>query len=863
MSLTAYRKRRDFRRTSEPRGKQRQTAGQGQYVVQCHAASHLHYDFRLALDGVLKSWAVPKGPSLDPGQKRLAVAVEDHPLEYAGFEGVIAEGEYGAGTVLLWDRGRWRPDGDPHEGLRQGKLEFHLEGEKLRGGWVLVRSAMRGSKAGNTWLLIKRRDAEARSAAEGDILEESPRSVTTGRDLDEIAAGASPHGKKSRAESNGRAKPARTAAKAKAKKTPVAKGENGKAEKDGAVAAMAGARRGKLPEVFRPQLATVAERPPAGDGWLHETKFDGNRIALRIDRKQIHFWSRRMQSWTARLPHLVEAASRLPVRSALLDGELVAVERNGITSFQALQNAFREKRSGQLVYYAFDLLYLDGYDLTGCTLDARKEALSHIVPAGEGQAIRYTEHTAGQGPKAFQRACRQGLEGIICKRRESRYVEGRGPDWQKAKCVKREEFLIGGYTDPAGARKHFGALLLGYYDGGKLVYAGRVGTGFDDRTLRDLAVQLKRFEEHKSPFAASPALRGRRRGVHWFTPKLVAQIEFKDWTRDGLLRQPSFQGLREDKAPREVVREDAPPPPLAAETGSPPLGVRFIHPDKVLYEGQGITKLDLAQYYSAVADWIMPHVAGRPLTLVRCPEGTRGECFFQKHAGKGSFDHLRLIPIKEAGKTANYFEADDLAGLLALVQMGALEIHVWGARADDVERPDRIVFDLDPDAAVPWPRVVESAGQLRQFFHDLGWQSFLKMTGGKGLHIVIPVVRKHPWPEVAALCKAIADAVVQADPDRYTSRSAKAARRGKIFFDYLRNNRGATSIAPYSTRSRPGAPVAVPLGWDELDGDLRPDQFNIHTVPERLASLRRDPWQEMQDVRQTISAALKRKLGYS
>lgn len=878
MSLTSYQKKRDFRRTAEPAGKKPIGKSQWQYVVHYHAASHLHYDIRLALDGVLKSWAVPKGPSLDPTQKRLAVEVEDHPLDYASFEGVIPEGQYGAGIVMLWDRGVWRPDGDPHLGLRRGKLEFHLEGNKLHGGWVLIRTRAAASGRQTTWLLMKQKDADSRP-----MMRKVPanwlNSVKTGRDLNEIAAGAP-----------GRIRDGKTLSREPKRRQRESPAVGPHDDEKTNVKAIEGARRGKLPEVFRPQLAMSVDRPPSGDQWWHETKLDGNRIALRINGGSIHLMSRRMQSWTSRLPHLVQCAKKLAVRSALFDGELVAVRPDGTTSFQSLQTAFRENRSDKLVYYVFDLLYLDGYDLTGCTLESRKSLLAGVVrdAVGNTHAIRYLDHAVGNGQKVFEKARQLGLEGIVCKRRDAPYIAGRGADWLKVKSVRQEEFVIGGYTKPEGARRCFGALLVGYYAGANLVYAGRVGTGFDDATLRDVLDRLTPLGRRASPFAPSAELQSRTRGVNWVAPELVAEVHFQDWTRDGMLRQPSFKGLREDKHPREVAREETVRSPVEAAPdasrhesisaapkgrqqargisgGGPSLSslqVRFTNPDKVLYRDQGVTKLDVAHYYSAVAEWIMPHIEGRPLTLVRCPEGADSDCFYQKHAGKGKVEHLRLIPVRESGRKRDYLVADDLAGLLSLVQMGALEIHVWGARADDIERPDRIVFDLDPDQAVTWGRVVESAKQLKQFFDELRLRTFLKTTGSKGLHIVIPLVRKHSWAEVREFCKATADAIAGGDPERYTSRSTKTARKGKIFIDYLRNSRGATSVAPYSTRARPGATVAVPIEWRELNAHLPSDRFNVDTTLQRLASLRRDPWQEMRSVRQAISAAIRKKLGY-
>lgn len=679
------------------------------------------------------------------------------------------------------------------------------------------------------------------------------------RDLDEIADGAATSTRKRR----------KTGSKTAAKDESSAE-TTGRARR--ATATARTPTLAKLPEVFRPQLAALTDRPPDSDLWWHETKYDGYRIAIRIDRGEVELLSRGMQSWTAKLPHLVEAARALPVRTALLDGELAAVESGGATSFQSLQSAFKEHRADRLVYFAFDLLHLDGRDLMIEPLAARKEAMARIIAAGRSGrgTIRYADHVAGHGPECFTDACERGLEGIICKRSDAPYRPGRGGSWLKVKCLKTQEFVVGGYTEPTGARKSFGALLLGCYAGKKLVYAGRVGTGFSDRTLGELGRRLRRLGRPRPPFASLPASLGRSRVSHWVEPTLVAQVEFRDWTRDGKLRQPSFQGLREDKDPRDVAREEpvkAPggsqrrlKSPRSAAVDPASLGVRFTNPKKVLYQEQGITKSDLAAYYAEVADWILPHMAGRPLMLVRCPDGIHRECFFQKHAAKGSFEHPRLVAVRESGKTVKHLVADDLAGLLSLVQMGTLEIHVWGSRADDLERPDRMIFDLDPDVSVSWSRVVQSAVQLKALFDDLGLASFIKTTGGKGLHIAVPMARRQEWPEVSDFCRTLAEAVVRADPQRYTSSMSKTARRGKIFFDYLRNARGATSVAPYSTRARAGAPVSVPVRWEELDALSGPDQFNIENVPRRLRALKRDPWEGIADVRQTITVAVRRRL---
>jgi bifunctional non-homologous end joining protein LigD len=919
MSLTEYKKKRNFRRTREPAGKVARRKGFS-YVIQKHAASHLHYDFRLELDGVLKSWAVPKGPCLDPKQKRLAMHVEDHPVDYGGFEGTIPQGEYGGGTVMLWDRGSWEPVDDPHQAYREGKLKFKLHGEKLSGGWMLVRRHARDAdeRQNNVWFLIKERDETAQPIEEGDILEEQPLSVSSGRDLNEIA-GAGDRVWKSNRSSNGKAKPGakarsgksaakqaigRTTKTKRAAKEKVTASASKKIAKSAAAAkAIPGAAKGDLPEWLEPQKATLAEAAPTGDEWLHEIKFDGYRMLCRIDGKQVRFISRNQQDWTSRLPHLVEAARGLGLKQALLDGEVVVMEPDGTTNFQSLQNVFRDRRTGELTYQVFDLLYINGYDLRGAALLDRKQALSQLLqPLGDAGPLRYTEHLAGNGPEFLKHACKLGLEGVVSKRRDRAFQPGRGYDWLKAKCIQRDEFVIGGFTDPSGSRTGFGALLLGYHEGDQLKYAGKVGTGFTEKTLKDLLGRLKPLEQSESPFADRKTRTGPARTAHWTDPQLVAQIEFSNWTNDHLLRHPSFIGLREDKPAEEVVRDK--PLPVseavrkstgngrhskAAHAGKKaketrPMkrsessgtshrgevheaskeefaGVRLTSPDKELYPEQGITKLELAEYYFGVAEWILPHLANRPLVLVRCPEGRDDECFYQKHPGMGTPKNLRQIPVREKTRNEKYLVVDDVEGLISLVQIGALEIHVWGSLADNIERPNRLIFDLDPDPSVQWPRVVESAQQIRDFLLELKLESFIKTTGGKGLHLVVPIARRHDWDEAKEFCKRAAEAIVAADPKRYTSNMSKAARTNKIFIDYLRNGRGSTAVCAYSTRAKPGAPVSVPLTWEELKPAIRSDQFNVRNLQQRLDKLKQDPWEGIDEVTQSLTKGAKKTLG--
>jgi bifunctional non-homologous end joining protein LigD len=947
MALAEYKRKRDFKKTPEPAGKKAPKKGHS-FVIQKHAATRLHYDFRLELDGVLKSWAVPKGPSLDPGEKRLAVQVEDHPVDYGGFEGIIPKGQYGGGTVLLWDRGTWELQGDdPAAAYRKGHLKFRLHGKKLHGGWNLVR--MHGERAGENrenWLLIKENDETAVPGSGEAIVRERPESVASGQSIEEIAADPENVWESNRPEKAAgtfKEKVRRAAARAE-EKTPkktgravravraakAAKGKKGaEAEALGAfdLERIPGARQAALPAGgVEPELATLVDEAPRGEEWLHEIKYDGYRVLCEVDAGAVRLWTRHGKDWSDRFRPVAEAARRLPARQALLDGEVVVLEPDGTTSFQALQNSLSGGRDEDLVYFAFDLLYLDGYDLRRAALRDRKTVLAELlarVPA-EGP-LRFSEHVKGRGEDFYRHACSLALEGMVAKRAEAPYRSGRGKDWLKVKCLKRQEFVIVGYTDPEGARSGFGALLLAVQDEaeGGLVFAGKVGTGFTERTLADLKRRLSRRERQTPAFAKAPrgglTKIGARRS-HWVEPELVAEVAFTEWTKDGILRHPSFQGLREDKAPAEVVRERPQPaagsagpagkkPRKAAPRGRPErkakqrgktatapvrtaasrvaapavsagsvapapprgdrggkgketaiAGVRMTHPDKVLYPGQGLTKLDLARYYAAVADRILPHLGDRPLSLVRCPEGQGRQCFFQKHVGE---QFPAVVQRVDVGEEEPYGAVDSLEGLLALVQMGVLELHIWGAHRDRIEQPDYIVFDLDPDEGLAWERVAQGARTVRDLLAELGLQTFLKTTGGKGLHVVAPLARRQGqgWDEVKAFTKSVAEAVTAAQPDLYTAKLPKVRRQGKIFIDYLRNGRGATSICAYSTRARPGAPVSTPLFWEELDDPkLRGNTYTVENLPARLEKLPSDPWEGFAKVRQSITAAMRKKL---
>jgi bifunctional non-homologous end joining protein LigD len=617
-----------------------------------------------------------------------------------------------------------------------------------------------------------------------------------------------------------------------------------------------------LPAWVAPQLATLVSGPPPGDDWVHEIKLDGYRILLRVERGRVKLLTRNRQDWTARFPAVAEAAAALPVKEALLDGEIVALDRAGVSSFQALQQADQLETGRTLVYVAFDLLFLDGSDLRPLPLVERKARLARLLKGRRGR-LRYSEHFDLPGQRVLDRACRLGLEGIIAKQKTAPYASGRGQAWLKVKCVARQELVIGGYTDPDGARAEFGSLLLGVHDrDGRLVYAGRVGTGFDHATLRSLGARLRKLERRGSPFAADGP-RPPARGAHWVKPELVAEVAFTEWTRDGLLRHPAFQGLREDKPAARIVRETsrAPKPvrahPIAGGSDGPVevAGVKLTHPDRVLFRDQAITKLGLARYYEAVADWMVPQVADRPLSLVRCPEGERGACFYQKHAAPGVPKQVKRVRIRESGGgPASYLYVDDLPGIIALAQIGVLEIHPWGTRVERIERPDRLVLDLDPAPGLPWPRVVEAAEEARALLEGLGLVSFVKTTGGKGLHVVVPVRPEAGWDALRALGEGIGAAMTRRAPNRYTINPLKAARRGRVFIDYLRNIRGATAVAAYSPRAKPGAPVSTPLAWSELSAKTDPAAFTVATVPRRLTALRKDPWADFFSVDQAITA---------
>lgn len=842
MGLDLYHRKRDFTRTSEPSGTRAAASGHA-YLIQKHAARRLHYDLRLELDGVLKSWAVTRGPSLVPGEKRLAVHVEDHPLDYGTFEGTIPKGNYGAGTVMLWDTGHWEPVGDAHKGYKKGHLDFILHGEKLHGHWHLVRMAQRRGEKADNWLLIKGEDDAARSEGALDILEEQPNSVKTGRTLGEITAGAGPAkaangktapsktmpGKTTRAAPSGAA--TRTAGTAKAKANPKAASKAKPSPAD------------PMPSFVAPELATLVAKTPTGAAWLHEIKFDGYRLQARIDttasgKKTVRLLTRSGLDWTERFgPALTQALAALPLEQGLIDGELVVETGSGASNFSLLQQDLADGRHNRFIYYGFDLLYQDGRDLRTEPLLARKEALERILKDCADN-LRYSAHFLADGDTMLRHACRLSLEGVVSKRRDAPYRTGRGRDWVKSKCAFRQEFVIGGYVPSTAQADAIGSLVLGVYDNGRLEHVGRVGTGFSQSVARALYARLSPLRRATAPFKGRLTAE-EKRGATFVVPDLVAEVEFRGWTGDNHLRHAAFRGLREDKGPKDVVREtpkDVPEAPQAKPVRS---GVKLTHPERVYWPEDGITKQGLAAYYGHVWPFIAPFVVARPLALLRCPDGVAHACFFQKHAWAGI---NKAIKIKKDRDGEELLVIEDFDGLIALAQAGALEIHPWGSSLSALDQPDMLIFDLDPADGVGWKAVVAGAREIRARLEAQGLVAFVKTSGGKGLHVVTPLVPQAPWEAAKAFAKALADSMAAAEPDKYIAVATKARRKGRIFIDYLRNGRGATAVAPYCPRARAGAAVSTPVSWDELGEISGPAQFTIPDVPVRLANLTADPW---------------------
>lgn len=831
--LKDYKSKRNFAKTQEPAGAEPKSGGErGSFVVQKHDATRLHYDFRLELDGVLKSWAVTRGPSNSPGDKRLAVRVEDHPLEYGGFEGTIPEGEYGGGTVMLWDRGTWEAIGDPHEGLEAGDLKFRLYGERMKGEYVLVHMKGRDSKRRSgpdreNWLLIKHRDSYARD--KDTLTTRFTRSVDTGRDLKQIASGAAAvKSSKTRTDAVWHSDPDQAA------------------KEDDRTSLLATAAKGKTP-AFRPvQLATLVERVPDGDGWLFEMKYDGYRCLAAVQGENVRLYTRSGLDWTKQFGALVAPFQALKIDSALIDGEICAFDEKGRTDFSTLKRMLTE--GGRLEFFAFDLLEVDGKDLTGLPLIERKARLEKLLPkSAKKNPVQYSSHVIGHGQKVLDALCGDGHEGVIAKRTDASYRGERTTNWLKIKCLKRQEFVIGGWS-PSNKRRGFASLLVGTLEGGKLLYRGRVGTGFSQDTLAELDQKLKQLARKTSPFADMPAERAQ--DANWVKPALVAEIAYTEFTSDDIIRHPSFVGLREDKDAAEVRMETTESISDDGEAVAEKLGVRLTSPDRVVYPDQSITKSQLVAYYEDVAGTMLPHIKDRPLSLVRCPQGRTKHCFFQKHDTGGFPEQLHSKVITEKdGDNQSYFYVDDLAGLVAGTQMNVLEWHIWGSHFDTIERPDRLVFDIDPDEGLDFSAITGAAIDIRDRLKDRGLTSFPMVSGGKGIHVVVPLKPQAEWPEAKTFCKDFAQALAEEEPDRFTANLSKAKRKGRLFIDYLRNERGSTAICPWSVRSREGAPVAVPIEWDEVPKLKSANQFSLAAAIERAKS---QPWSNYRRQKQTL-----------
>ncbi|MGA1984374.1 MAG: DNA ligase D [Acidobacteriaceae bacterium] len=886
--LARYRSMRDFKITAEPSGAKSKAktkaAAQLPFVVQKHAATHLHYDFRLGWNGVLKSWAVAKGPSYVVADKRLAVQVEDHPMEYGGFEGVIPKGQYGGGTVMIWDQGWWEPQPaypDVDAGLRTGSLKFILHGTKLKGKWALIRMHGKsgGSEAKPNWLLIKEHDDFERSASDPAVTDAEPNSVVTGRSIEEIASSE---------DHVWNSKDTRSAGQAwyrqKSKAAPIPQLDLSKQ--------LAKLPRETQPTFLAPQLAQQAESPPARSGWLHELKLDGYRIQARKNGRRVQLFTRTGLDWTHRMKAIAAEVARLPVDKVTLDGEVVVLGDDGNTSFADLQAAFQEGARHVLTYFCFDLLHVNGHNTRNLPLRERKELLAEIVAGADEHTLRLSEHLESDGPTIFQNACKLRAEGIVSKRAAGKYAAGGSSDWIKCKCLHEQEFVIGGYTLPGAGHtgmRGVGALLLGYYDGGKLIYAGRVGTGFTEKTHKMLRDKLEPLKLASTPFESVPS--EARAGALWVKPTLVAQVRFATWTADELVRQAAFLGLRDDKPATEVAREDSAPAPKSSKAVAPkrashtaiahPIAakrsatdsveraaksehapVRLTHPAKVLDPESGLTKQALADYYWAVAARMLPHIAGRPLSLVRCPEGSAKACFFQKHVNATLPKGIGSVEVrdKKTGVVEPYITLDGKSAtpemLASLAQLGVLEIHPWGSRNQDLEHPDRLIFDLDPDESLAWAEVAGAAVEVRVRLKKIGLSSFLKTTGGKGLHVVAPMEPKLDWAAAKDFAHRFVLALEKANPKLYLTKMTKAARTGKIYLDYLRNERGATAVAPYSPRARAGAGVSMPLAWAEIAAGgefaaVRPS-FRVADFAGWRGRLSKDPWKTIAATHQTL-----------
>ncbi|MFO1340994.1 MAG: DNA ligase D [Burkholderiaceae bacterium] len=837
--LRRYHAKRDFGITPEPAGAAAPKRGRAaplQYVVQKHWASRLHYDFRLELGGVMLSWAVPKGPSFDPRVKRLAVHVEDHPVSYNRFEGTIPKGQYGGGTVVVWDRGTWEPIGDPDQALARGKLVFRLHGQKLAGLWELVRTGSAGQRTQEPWLLLKKRgDAWARPAADYDVITALPDSVVE-HPLGLLEA-----------------------------REPRERGAGAPDAPD-----LSAAVKAPLPATFEPQLATLASAAPADAGWLAEAKYDGYRLLARVSRGRAQLFTRNGNDWTDKLGGLARAVADLGLGSAWLDGEIAVLDEHGVPDFNRLQNAIDKAANDEIVYYLFDLPFLGGRDLRRVPLRSRRAMLEALLAGRASPSVRLSQTFDAAPASLLSAACRLGLEGVMLKRADAPYVSGRTQTWLKLKCQHRQEFVVVGFTDRANAPGQVGNLMLAYHDQGRLRYAGAVGTGWDTATGRRLHQQLSALEVKSPPIDPAPArpgrwVRGAARPPRWVAPRMVVEVAFGEWTPDGSVRHASFRGVRTDKPARSIRREQATapttPPPVVPVAPAAPAGasakVHITHPDRVVDARSGATKIDLVRYYESVAPWLLRHLRGRPVSLVRAPRGIGQPLFFQKHAEAAMPGLTVLDPALWPGHEA-LLAVDSVEALVSAAQFNVIEFHTWNAKARRIDHPDRVVFDLDPGEGVTWAQLQEAAVLTRGLLTELGLASWLKTSGGKGLHVVVPIAPRHGDALVKAVARAVVQHMAQTIPQRFVAKSGPANRVGRIFVDYLRNGQGQTTVAAFSARARPGLGVSMPVSWEQLPELRGSAEWTVATAREYLTFQREDPWARYWTSRQTLARAIRR-----
>ena len=839
--LGLYRNKRDFSVTPEPSGQAAIAAVGGaaasaadgaRYVIQLHAARRLHFDLRLEIDGVYKSWAVTRGPSLDPEDRRLAVEVEDHPLEYGTFEGTIPQGEYGGGTVMLWDRGHWEPEGDPAKAHKKGHIGFELQGERLKGGFDLVRMADRdegkGKRVRHNWLLIKKSDRYAKPG-KGDAAMANATSVKTGRTMRQIAEGDGPVWDSTRS--------------ASAMKKNIAALETDSAGK-----------RSKLPAIIEPELTTLVDAPPSGSAWVHEVKLDGYRMGARIENGKVKLFTRSGLDWSRKFPTIAKALAKAKVKSAWLDGEIVVPDENGLSSFSRLQRALSDGKDEEMVFYLFDLPYLNGKDLRALPLVQRKQTLRDALFAkSRNGPLAYSDHHEAEGSDFFKAAGNMGLEGVVSKRKDSPYRSGRGRDWVKAKCVDREEFVVGGYT-PSRAGRGIGSLLLGHYEGKRLVHDGRTGTGFNTKEAVALEKTLRAQKTDECPFHEMD--RAYKTRAIWVKPALVVEVEYHGRSSDGLLRQAAFVGQRADKPAKQVDRSDR--ARKAAGSEEPIVGdTKITHPTRVIDPTTGATKLDLAKYYGRVAETLLLDMADRPVAVVRCPEGITGQSFFQRHPQATLTG--RISTVKDPEDKEQLLCVRNAKDLVTLVQFGVIEIHPWQTHIDALDKADRFILDLDPAPDVPFEAVTLAAKLVRKRLEGLGLKSIVKTTGGKGLHVIVPLRPAASWTIAKGFSKAIADGLARDEPKIFIATASKAARKGRIYVDYLRNDRGSTATGAYCVRARPGLPVAMPIDWRQVTESLAPADYNLQTVDK--VALPKE-WREAQKWRQGLDAKRLKAVGY-